>query len=52
MCSSDLNAATVDAAAVRAVLAGNRFADRIAGILTEAHRLLFEAPKKRLSQSD
>ncbi len=45
------NAASVDAAAIRIALKANRFADRIPGILAEAHRLLWEAPKKRLSQS-
>ncbi len=44
------NAAHVNAPALRAALRQNRFADKIPAILTEAHRLLYEAPKKRLSQ--
>jgi predicted aldo/keto reductase-like oxidoreductase len=32
-------------------LAGNPFADRIPGILAEAHELFIDAPKQRLSQS-
>ncbi len=46
------NAAQVNPPAIRAALHENRFADRIPGILAEAHQMLFEAPKKRLSQSD
>lgn len=46
------NAADIDDRAIRRALAGNRFADRIPGILREAHRLFYEAPRKRLSQSD
>ncbi len=34
------------------VLQNNPLRDRIPGILKEAHQLLFEAPAKRLSQSD
>jgi predicted aldo/keto reductase-like oxidoreductase len=45
------NAATVDAGALRDVLSGYRFADRIPEILREAHRRFYEAPKKRLSES-
>ena len=46
------NAAKVDAPALRAALDGHRFADRIPEILREAHTLLVDAPKKRLSESD
>ncbi|MDW8343965.1 MAG: aldo/keto reductase [Verrucomicrobiae bacterium] len=46
------NAAHVDDHAIRRALRHNRFADRIPGILREAHRLFYEAPRKRLSQSD
>lgn len=41
-----------DEAAMRAACAKNRFADRIPGILREAHALYDAEPKKRLSQSD
>jgi predicted aldo/keto reductase-like oxidoreductase len=34
-----------------AALFGNRFAEKIPGILREAHRMLYDKPKKRLSQS-
>ena len=47
-----INAANFDEAAVRGVLSGSPFADRIPAILREAHELLFDAPKKRLSESD
>jgi predicted aldo/keto reductase-like oxidoreductase len=45
------NAATVDEAAVREALEGYRFADRIPGLLRDAHARFFEAPKQRLSAS-
>jgi predicted aldo/keto reductase-like oxidoreductase len=41
----------MDEAALRQTLAAHPFADRIPGILREAHELLYEAPKKRLSES-
>lgn len=41
----------LDEIGIRRVLGQNPFADRIVGILREAHELLFEAPKPRLSQS-
>ncbi len=44
------NAAAFDEAALRTAVNASPFADRIVGILREAHALLFEAPKKRLSQ--
>ncbi len=47
-----LNAGTFDEAAVRKVLHASPFADRIPGILRDAHQLLVDAPKKRLSQGD
>jgi hypothetical protein len=41
-----------DEAKMRAAVAGSPIADRIPGILREAHAMLFTEPKKRLSQSD
>lgn len=40
----------LDAAAIRRAVASSPFADRIVDILRDAHTLLFEAPKPRLSQ--
>jgi predicted aldo/keto reductase-like oxidoreductase len=45
------NAASVDDETLRPFLANSPFADRIPDILREAHAMLFEAPKKRLSES-
>jgi len=45
------NAADSDEKTLRAVLAKSPFAERIPSILRETHAMLFEAPKKRLSQS-
>lgn len=45
------NAASFDEKELRPVLAKSPFAERIPGMLREAHAMLFEAPKKRLSQS-
>ena len=45
------NASGVRDVDLRGVLAGSPFAARIPGLLAEAHDLLFEAPKKRLSES-
>lgn len=39
-----------DAAAITAACAASPFADRIPGVLREAHALLHDQPKKRLSQ--
>jgi predicted aldo/keto reductase-like oxidoreductase len=44
------NAASFQPKAVRAALGNHRFAERIPGILAEAHDLLVDTPKKRLSQ--
>lgn len=46
------NAAEFDPAAVRKSVAANAFADRIPGILAEAHELLVGEEQQRLSQSD
>jgi predicted aldo/keto reductase-like oxidoreductase len=46
-----LNAATFDEAALLECVRRSPFAERIPSILKEAHRMFFEAPKKRLSQS-
>ena len=46
------NAATVNGdAKIAPVLRSSPFAERIPGILQEAHKMLFDAPKKRLSES-
>ncbi|HTI97651.1 MAG TPA: aldo/keto reductase [Dongiaceae bacterium] len=45
------NAAGVTAATLTACLRESPFAAQIPGMLQEAHTLLYEAPKKRLSQS-
>lgn len=45
------NAAGVSERDLAPVLERSRFRQRIPGVLREAHELLFEAPKKRLSQS-
>ena len=45
-------AAKVDEKKLKPVLAKSPFKERIPGILSEAHAMLVEAPKTRLSQSD
>lgn len=45
------NAAEVDDEALHPFLEQSPFADRIPGILREAHSMLYDAPKKRLSES-
>ncbi len=45
------NSATFEEGRIRAAVKGSPFAERIPGILKEAHHMLFEAPKKRLSES-
>jgi uncharacterized protein len=44
------NAGTMDPEKVRGVVAKSPFAQRVPEILAEAHTMLFEAPKPRLSQ--
>lgn len=44
------NAASFDPAKVRTALNGHPFAEAIPAILAEAHAMLFDAPKKRLSE--
>lgn len=46
-----LNAASFDEQEILKCLKQHRFADRIPGILRDAHERFFDAPKKRLSQS-
>ncbi|HRJ73349.1 MAG TPA: hypothetical protein PLS03_14085, partial [Terrimicrobiaceae bacterium] len=45
-----LNAGSFDEAAIRAAVAASPFADRIPGILREAHQLLWDKPVQRLSK--
>ncbi len=45
------NAASVDEEKLRPVLARSPFAEKVPAVLREAHALLFDAPKPRLSQS-
>ena len=45
------NAATIDDEALKPFLEHSPFAKKIPGILREAHALLYEEPKKRLSES-
>jgi predicted aldo/keto reductase-like oxidoreductase len=44
-------ASKMDEPALRKAIAGSPFADKIPGLLRAAHELLFDAPKKRLSES-
>jgi hypothetical protein len=46
------NAANLGEVDLKPVLKNSPFAGRIPKILAEAHALLFDEPKKRLSQSD
>ncbi|HEX8552709.1 MAG TPA: aldo/keto reductase [Abditibacteriaceae bacterium] len=46
------NAKDLDEAALAPVIAASPFADKIPGVLREAHELMFGEEKKRLSQSD
>jgi predicted aldo/keto reductase-like oxidoreductase len=45
------NAAVVDDAKLRSLLRGSPFAEKIPAVLREAHTMLFDTPKQRLSQS-
>lgn len=45
------NAASIERQQLAATLARSPFAEKIPGILQEAHQMLFDEPKKRLSQS-
>lgn len=45
-----INAAEFDETAIRAAVAASPFADRIPGILREAHELLFDKPVQRLGK--
>ena len=45
------NAAKVSDAKLREILKRNPFAEKIPAILKEAHQMMFEGPKKRLSES-
>jgi predicted aldo/keto reductase-like oxidoreductase len=45
------NVAKLDGRSLISKLSHSPFADRIDSILQEAHSIMFEAPKKRLSQS-
>ncbi len=45
------NAASFDESKLRAAIVKNPFAEKIPALLHEIHEMLFEAPKKRLSQS-
>ena len=45
-----LNAGSADSTAIQNALKDYEFADRLGGILAEAHELLLDAPKKRLSE--
>ncbi len=44
------NAAAFDASKISAALPAHPFAEQIPGILADAHAMLFDAPKKRLSE--
>ena len=45
------NAANINPSKLEKVLKASPFAEKIPAILQEAHELMFEEPKKRLSQS-